>query len=464
MRRLVTRHGTETDIEARILVAGARTHVDEAALASACGAPGARVDWGRVESLASFHGVTPLLYASLARNAPQMVPPPVLRRMRDRARANVPHSLFLSSELVRLMPRFAAKGIPAVAFKGPVLAAYAYRDLTAREFTDLDIFVPKESIVAASRVILSEGYISSDGETERAIEAAVRRDGEVAFLQASHYTFFRPDGRSRVDLQWRMAQRYFAFTLDRRNAWLNRLSYLSLGGVEIPTFSPTDTLLVLCVHGSKHRWEKLKWLCDVAEMLREHGAAVDWEELARTAAEQGAERMVGLGLALARDVLDATVPPELVAATRTDRGVPGLVRELRGTLFATEREQPTRLEEAAYTLRLADRWQDRVRFAARYVSQSIGRVLSPTAADRALLPASRRLPFADYLIRPCRLSVQYTILGGRWLRQRALVRTAGGGVFHSRQKRTGSPVEQGDARCSLPTSAMDPGRRRSPGR
>lgn len=410
------------DVETQILLAGARTFVDEPVLAAACRPAGRRVDWERVETEAVFHGVSPLLYFNLARNTSGVVPPLVLRRMGERARANARHSLFLCSELVRLMRRFEAAGIPAVPFKGPVLAAYAYRDVTARVFTDLDVFVPRTSMVAASRVILSEGYVSAYEGGDAAIEHAVGSDGEVAYRQASHYAFYRPDGLSRIDLQWRMAERYFAFALDRKNDWQSRLSELSIGGCRIRTFSPTDTLLVLCVHGSKHRWEKLKWLCDIAELLREHGAKIDWDELARMAAEKRAERMVGLGLVLARDLLDAAVPREALAASAAPVAVSALARDLRKSLFADAHQSPTKLEQAAYFLHLTDRWHERGDFAVRYVKQWIWWAIVPNSADQALVPLPGPLAFLHYLLRPLRLSLKYTTLGLRWLRQKVLAR------------------------------------------
>lgn len=407
------------DREAQLLLAGARTVVDEPLLASACRPASGPIDWERVESLAAFHGVSQLLHASLGRSAPDLVPPRVLRRFRERARANVHHSLFLCSELVRLVRRFEASNIPAVPFKGPVLAAYAYGDTTAREYTDLDVFVPKERIVDAARVVLSQGYVCSDQDAVDAIERAVDGDGEVAYTQAAHYTFYRPDGRSRVDLQWRMAEQYFAFALGRRDPWQCRFSHVFIGACRIPTFSPTDTLLVLCAHGSKHRWEKLKWLCDIAELLRAHGAEIDWDELARAAAKQRARRMLGLGLALARELLDAPIPPEVVTATASDAAVRVLTRELRGALFATPAPSPTKLEQATFYLRLKDRWQDRARFVVRYAWQWSRSAMAPTAADQALLPLPRSLAFAQYLVRPLRLSVKFTISGLRWLGQKA---------------------------------------------
>src|SRR5207244_11975507 len=43
---------------------------------------------------------------------------------------------------------------------------------------------------------------------------------------------------------------------------------LPLGGTLVRTLSAEHLLLVLCAHGAKHCWERLGWICDVAELLR----------------------------------------------------------------------------------------------------------------------------------------------------------------------------------------------------
>jgi len=381
------------------------------------------VDWDRLENMADYHGVTPLFYASLSKHAPSAVPPHIFARLRERSRANVHHSLLFASELVKLMKRFDAANIRAIPFKGPVLAAYAYHDLTAREFTDLDIFVSKNDIVEATRVVLSQGYVSSLEDPVRAITQAVGRDGQGAFQQAHHYTFYRPDGRSRVDLQWRVADdRYFAQPLERPDLWKSEFTRIPIGGYDIRTFSPTDTLLVLCIHGSKHGWEKLKWLCDVAELLRAHATSIVWGELERVASRLRVERMVRLGLNLVGDLLDASIPPDVARTVASDKRVWTLARELRGSLFDEHRTCPTNHGNVWFYVRLKDHWRDRVRFCFRYFLQFTSSVLTPTAVDRELLPLPRSLFFVHYVFRPIRLSVKYAVLSMRLLRQKVSAR------------------------------------------
>jgi Uncharacterised nucleotidyltransferase len=75
--------------------------------------------------------------------------------------ANVQNSFFLTAELLKLLALFETHSISAVPFKGPILAASVYGNLSLRQFGDLDIFVHKEDIARAARLLVSQGYRSS---------------------------------------------------------------------------------------------------------------------------------------------------------------------------------------------------------------------------------------------------------------------------------------------------------------
>ena len=41
---------------------------------------------------------------------------------------------------------------------------------------------------------------------------------------------------------------------------------VEIGGQRLRTFSIEDTLVMLCVHGAKHFWERLGWVLDIAKL------------------------------------------------------------------------------------------------------------------------------------------------------------------------------------------------------
>jgi hypothetical protein len=58
-----------------------------------------------------------------------------------------------------LSPRILeGRGIPAIPYKGPVLAASLYEDLAVRPFSDLDILIKRKDVLKAMDLMTSLGY------------------------------------------------------------------------------------------------------------------------------------------------------------------------------------------------------------------------------------------------------------------------------------------------------------------
>src|SRR5207244_1068830 len=112
---------------------------------------------------------------------------------------------------------------------------------------------------------------------------------------------------------------------------------LPLGGTLVRTLSAEHLLLVLCAHGAKHCWERLGWICDVAELLR-RTPALDLSGMLAQARSLGVERIMLLGLRLAAELLDVPLPEDVACRARDDRVVGALAAQVRATLF---RRMPT---------------------------------------------------------------------------------------------------------------------------
>src|SRR3972149_3253348 len=108
----------------------------------------APLDWPRLEAAAEWHGVLSLVYGRLRDAAPDLVPGPAMTRLREASTANARRNLFLAGALLRVLDLLRSQGIPAVAYKGPTLAALAYGDLTRRDFADNDIMIRRRDFAA----------------------------------------------------------------------------------------------------------------------------------------------------------------------------------------------------------------------------------------------------------------------------------------------------------------------------
>src|SRR5207302_43551 len=131
------------------------------------------------------------------------------------------------------------------------------------------------------------------------------------------YLFVGDAHRSIVELHTEATLRYFPTPPDLE-ALSRRTEAVSFASREVLTFSGEDALPILCVHGSKHFWERLLWICDIAQ-LAHIPRGLDWEVALEQARRLGAERMTLLGLHLANGLLGAAVPHPILRPVQEDR-------------------------------------------------------------------------------------------------------------------------------------------------
>ena len=351
------------------------------------------IDWEYLLRTASENGIAPLLYRHLNAICPESVPKTTLDQLRDDFNDNSRRNLFLTRELLNLLTLFETHQIAAIPFKGPVLAASVYKNLALREFSDLDLIIHKQYVAKARELLISHGYRP---------QFDLNDSQEAAFVRSySAQCFERDDGKVVVDLHWTMTSRDFGFPLEPECLW-EQLEPISLAEKEVLTLSPENLLLFLCVHGGKHCWERLGWICDIAELIRIRNA-MDWRAVMDQARALKSERMLFLGLYLASDLLEAPLPEEIRARVYSDPAVRSLATQIGERLF--HEVSPGVLENWRFQVRIRDRWRDGCRYC-------FGLVMTPTGLEMTLMPLPAFLFPLYYVLRPMRLLVKH---GGRML-------------------------------------------------
>jgi hypothetical protein len=350
----------------------------------------AGVDWDYLLELAQAHGMRPLVYRHLAAECRAEVPAGVLETWRGLATLNAARNLRMTRELLSLLAAFSSTGILAIPYKGPALAEAIYGNLALREFADLDILVRPEDARQAHALMTARSY-RPQYELASGHDQNFRRN-------YCEYTFTHPSTGTIVEIQWDITPRFFSLTLDR-DGMERRLRTVTLLGTEVPSLSAEDLLFILCVHGSKHAWSQLEWICGVAEVIRVH-RQLDWDLVLSLAAEASASRMLRLGLALARDVLDASLPASVAAGIDGDPEVGRLAKAIRLDLFRNRSTSHGALARAFLHVRMRERWSDRMRYCARLS-------LTPSARDLQVLASSPASRYVAYPVRMTRLAFNF---------------------------------------------------------
>lgn len=283
------------------------------------------MDWQCFTEAAEHHGVVPRVDENLSRNA-DLVPREALATIHQIYQANARRTLWLTRELGRVLEHFQLRGIPALPYKGPVLAQSLYGNVTERQFSDLDVLIHASDFSRAKTALLELGF-------EFGMELTSQQ--ERAYLQSGYeFSFDSRNGRNLLELQWQILPRFYAvdFNVDGLFA---RAVPQNVAGVALRTLCGEDLLLVLCVHAAKHAWTQLSWLCDLTKLTI--APELDWDVVWRQATALGIRRMIAVTFTLAHRALRTPLPPDMPRNLDVDSIADHLVPLIqRSTRFDTE--------------------------------------------------------------------------------------------------------------------------------
>src|ERR1700739_91521 len=277
------------------------------------------------------HGVLPILYSQLAADRTR-ISPKALELARIEFERTAFHCLANAADLLEVLRIFEKVGIAAMPFKGVVLGASAYGELTARTAGDLDVLIYYRDLLPAARILKERGY---------ELKTKVLEDGSPEVEDYFEYHFERADDGMVLELRWKLelTQPRYRHNLGMDWVWPRRRT-VKLAGADVPSFDAASALLMLCMHRSKHVWSRLVWICDVAKLL-EREPELDWNFAQREAKRVGLWRCLALGVLLAKRIAGAPVPTEVLGNFEKSRAT----RRLADFLQEHIAEEPGRMPE-----------------------------------------------------------------------------------------------------------------------
>lgn len=378
---------TSDRIEHQILLSCASPENDVAAKARLNRLMLEELNWKYLLTAAEAHGMLPLLRKRL--DEIDATPAALV----SACFKNSMRSLALTGELLNIVSALAENGVDCVPFKGPVLAQLLFGNVGTRQFHDLDILVRLEDVKSAKEVLLSSGY-----ELEFCLTPAREND----YIRSEHALQFRK-GECVVEIHWRFGSKSQRFPISAEDVWA-RLGTSKLLGRYIKTLSLDHLFLYLCMHGAKHSWERLEWICSLGMLVSHPG--VNWPWVTATAQRTGAVRGLHLGLLLVHDICRTSLPPLIARAALEDRAARRLANLTRGRLFLShERCNTHEFIRHKYYLCSRERLVDRLLI----VILSSARIPHPLARDWQLFRLPTKFSFLYYLLRPMRLFREYGV-------------------------------------------------------
>jgi hypothetical protein len=268
------------------------------------------IDWDLTYRLSLWHGMHSLLYWNLVQRdgqgEPLKIRPETMDALRESYLRTVGSSLRMTGDLLAIIESMDRVGVLVIPYKGPVLSSRLYGNPALRRSVDLDIVVRRIDLEKARRCLIELGYSPS----------VMLHGTNHDFQVESRYSEKFEKSGGVVELHWAFTNKDVAFPLTLEEL-KDRLDTYVISGRPIRVFHPDDTLLILCVHGAKHGWVKLEWICGIAELV---GAdSVDWEWVFARARGTRSLRKLLLGLCLAHDLYGIGLPESVKRHIRDDR-------------------------------------------------------------------------------------------------------------------------------------------------
>lgn len=321
-------------------------------------------DWHAAATLAMRHGLGPLLHHRGRRLADAFpMPAEVEGALRTSYLGATLESQAILSAAASALRCLAGAGVRVAALKGLHLASAVYEHPALRKLGDVDLLVPADQIETARAALIGAGYLP-EGPDDPTIQHVARlAKPRAAPIELHRDVCASPNPfRIGVDGMW------------------ERMAPIVVAGQPALGLGTEDLLLHLCVHAAfNHRClVPLRNVFDVGMVVEREGAALRWEVLEARARATGTERAVFCGLALAREMLGAEIPADVLARLAPDAGAQAALRTARENVLGFESAGPMWLGTTLGEAR-----------ASRGLRGLLGRVFAPP--DRLLEASGRRV-------------------------------------------------------------------------
>ncbi len=265
-------------------------------------------------SLASVHGVVPLLDWRLEQGAGSFGwPSVVLEKLRSSRVPWVVAELALKSQLTGLLARLDSAGVKYLLLKGTPLAYSLYEQPYLRTRGDTDILIQELDRAQVHSILLEDGF-----------GAEVEYWRKFASYQRTYSKPSQFGPGCHIDLHWRLSNsQLFAKALSFEELWQHSVAIDGLvSGVRAP--KPVFALLVACLHRATHinapyfvdgqcffEANRLIWLNDINLLVKALSPA-DWANFADIV-EQKQVRAVCLDALLAtRECFGCALPNDIL--------------------------------------------------------------------------------------------------------------------------------------------------------
>lgn len=280
---------------------------------SACSRAG--LDWDDLAVRAIAFGLAPQLYRRLV-EWELALPSRTTAKLAVTYQAHAQRNAAIYAQLGEILTACATRGLYPIALKGVHLAAVFYPEPALRPMNDIDLLFTPEELPAAEAVLEDLGYAgkrkSPDLGPGVTKHTSTFRRGSAVPVPPNPYLATQADRT--VEPHTSLEESWFGLRVDITPGVRERPVMTTLGGHPCRVLAPEDLLLHVSVHFTFHLIMGAPALVQLTDLLViAQAGAVDWPTFVARAMARHAAPYVLAAFTLAQNLLNAPVPPGVMA-------------------------------------------------------------------------------------------------------------------------------------------------------
>lgn len=278
-------------------------------------------DWDELFKAVCRNGLLGLTQAYLRANPNQDYPPPDFRnKVRQTCGLAVLETKLKIQKVCRLLASLNQAGLDYLVIKGPAVAYTLYPEPTLRSFNDLDIVVRERDWATAHQLLRQLGFeqVQVIDEIMYPLDLPAPPPKLAPSMVVHEVQYFNRQLGLMVELHFDDILIAGLAARDGEGFW-QRAVTITVEGVPCRVMSLEDQLIHLCAHIHYHGYTRLHALSDIAFIVRNHAAQLDWERVLAIVRREEAEVAVYYSLYYLDQLLAVTAPAPMMAALRPDR-------------------------------------------------------------------------------------------------------------------------------------------------
>lgn len=278
------------------------------------------INWVYLTHLAEYHNIMQLFYLNINEICSHLVPKQVLSYMEEKFQESVKKNLVLTGELLKAFKLLKDNDINSIPFKGPSVAIFAYQNLALRLFANLDIYIKKEDIALARKILADHGYKINTKFTDLKSKSFTHYN--------TNYTFSNEETGAVIKTYWKFPSYPFSVSeefdvlID-----LTNLPEIEINSFKLPSLLPEDQLLILAMQNAGMYWNNISRLCDVSELVKHQN--INWELLLEKANKLNLERILLINLSLAHELLNLNLPESILRKIIADDKIDNIKKSIK---------------------------------------------------------------------------------------------------------------------------------------